>query len=177
METIMRKLGNSILGALVLAALASTTAQADDGVRVDAAFTVSFMYPSAVDYCAPSGGDMSIEARGIGRVPGLGPMFLTVTKCVKFADATYAGTFSMSDGSGGTLNGTYAGTQSAGNPNGFGPFQGTLTVTGGTGRFRRARGALAFTAVAGPTSVGVTAPTANGTAYYLIRGELSRDRH
>jgi len=70
--------------------LAPTPVLADDSVRSDGTFTVSYMYPSAVDYCAPSGGDLSIEAQGIGRISGLGPMFLTVKKCLKFADWTLA---------------------------------------------------------------------------------------
>jgi hypothetical protein len=66
-----------------------------------------------------------------------------------------------------------AGTQSAGDENGFGPFQGTLTITGGTGRFRHASGGLNFTAVAAPASVGATtSPTSNGMAFYLVQGNM-----
>jgi len=181
-ENRMRLLRKSLYALLVLTAvavaLAPTPVFAGDSVRIDGTFTVSYMYPSAVDYCAPSGGDLSIEAQGIGRISGLGPMFLTVKKCFKFADGTYGGTFMMTAGNGDTLNGTYAGTQSAGDENGFGPFQGTLTITGGTGRFRHARGGLSFTAVASPTSVGVTPGTVNGMAFYLVRGTLSsRDQN
>jgi hypothetical protein len=177
----MRLLPTSLSASLVLAtvavALAPTPVLAHDTVRIDGTFTVSFMRPSAVNYCAPSGGDLSIEAQGIGRISGLGPMFLTVKKCFKFSDGTYAGTVVMTAANGDTLNGTYAGTQFARNENGFGPFQGTLTVTGGTGRFRHARGGLTFTAVAAPASVGVTSPTATGTAYYLVQGNMvSSDR-
>jgi hypothetical protein len=57
--------------------------------------------------------------------------------------------------------------------NGFGPFQGTLTFTGGTGSFKHASGALTFTAVATPVSVGGIAPTVDGNAYYLVRGTVS----
>jgi hypothetical protein len=78
----------------------------------------------------------------------------------------------MTADNGDTLTGTYAGTQEAANENGYGPFKGTLTVTRGTGRLRRARGALKFMAVGSPTSVGVTAPTANGMAFYLVQGNM-----
>src|SRR5215203_4866413 len=158
--------------ALVVAALALAPApvRADnDNVRVDGTFTVSFTRPSAVDYCAASGGDLSIEAHGIGSLTGMGPMFMTVKKCLKFVDLTYAGTFTMTAGNGDTLNGTYAGTQTPANENGFGPFEGTLTVTGGTGQFEHATGGLTFTAVASPASVGSTGKL-NGTAFYLVRG-------
>jgi hypothetical protein len=175
----MRKaLCASLVPATVAVVLAPAAARAGDSVRIEGPFTVSFMRPSAVDYCAASGGNVSIEAQGIGRISGLGPMFLVVKKCFRLADATYAGTFTLTAGNGDTMNGIYSGTQSPRDENGFGPFQGTLTVTGGTGKFRHATGALNFMAVASPVSVGVTAPTANGTAYYLIQGSmLSPEKH
>ena len=150
-------------------------------VPIDLALvSVSSMYRSAQDYCAPSGGDVSVEAQGIGNISGLGPLFLMVKKCFKIADATYAGTFRMTAGNGDTLIGTYAGTKDASlvDENGYFPFQGTLTVTGGTGRFRHARGRLSFTGVASPGSVGVTSPTVNGMAFYLVQGAmLSPEKH
>jgi hypothetical protein len=165
--------------ALALAAVAvgltPATVFADDGkARTEGTFTVTFTRQSAVDYCAASGGNVSIEAQGIGHISRLGPMFITVKKCFKFADSTYAGTFQLTAANGDTLIGTYAGTQSAGDENGFGPFQGTLTVTGGTGKFRHAEGALSFDAVAAQPAVGVVAGKVVGTAYYLVRGSMSR---
>jgi hypothetical protein len=179
MMRLMRKALCALLVAAAAVALTATPVRAGDSVRIEGPFTVSYMGPSAVDYCAASGGDLSIEAQGIGRISGLGPMFLVVKKCFRFADFTYAGTFTMTVANGDTLHGIYAGTQSPPDENGFGPFQGTLTVTGGTGRFRHARGALDFTAVASPASVGAgPAPTANGTAYYLVRGSMvSPEKH
>src|SRR5262245_6167401 len=152
MRLLRNPLGASLVAAAVAVALTPTAVRAGDSVRIDGTFTVSYMRPSAVDYCAASGGDVSIEAQGIGRISGLGPMFLVVKKCFRLSDATYAGWFEMTAGNGDTVRGTYAGTQSPRDENGFGPFQGTLTVTGGTGRFRHARGGLNFTAVAGPPS-------------------------
>ena len=133
------------------------------------------MRPSALNYCASGG--TAIEAQGIGNVSKLGPLFLTVKKCLTFPGGagTYTGTFKMKAGNGDTAEGTYAGTQdfSLRDENGFGPFQGTLTFTGGTGSFAHASGALSFTAVAGPVSVGVTVPTANGMAFCLVRGTMT----
>ena len=166
----------SLVLAAVAVALAPTPGLADGRGRIDGAFTVTYTRPSAVDYCAASGGNLSIEAQGIGQLSELGPMFLTVEKCFKFADSTYAGTFRMTAANGDTLIGTYAGTQNPRNANGFGPFDGTLTATGGTGRFRHARGALKFEAVAAPAAMGVTAGTAVGNAYYLVRGSMSQPR-
>jgi hypothetical protein len=182
-ENIMRLLRNSILGMFALAAiavaLAPKTVLADHDVRIKGTFAVSFMRSSAVDYCA-GGGGTPVEAQGLGNISKLGPLFLTVKKCsVTVGNAvTYAGTFKLAANAANdedTMQGTYAGTQdrSLRDENGFGPFQGTLTVTGGTGRFKHASGVLSFTAVSSPVSVGVTAPTANGMAFYLVQGTMS----
>jgi hypothetical protein len=146
-------------------------------VPIKGTFAVSYMRPSALNYCASGG--TPIEAQGIGSVSRLGPLFLTVKKCltfpVGFPAGTYAGTFKMTGDNGDTLEGTYAGTQDFGlkDENGYGPFQGTLTFTGGTGRFSNASGVISFTAVTSPVSVGVTAPTVNGMAFYLVQGTMS----
>ena len=184
-ENIMRLLRNSVLGVLVLAAIAVALAPkavfADEGVPIAGTFAVSYMRPAAPSavtgpYCASGG--TPIEAQGIGSVSRLGPLFLTVKKCLTFPVAfpagVYTGTFKMTAGNGDTMEGTYEGTQnfSLRDENGYGPFQGTLTVTGGTGRFSHASGVLSFTAVTSPVSVGFTAPTVNGMAYYLVRGRM-----
>ncbi len=175
----MRLLRNSVRGVLVLAAIAvalapkAVFADDDHAVRITGTFTVSFMHPAASIAC----GGIPIEAQGIGTVSRLGPLFLTVKKCLTFPDGsvgTYAGTFTMTAGNGDTLNGTYAGTQdfSLKDENGYGPFQGALTFTAGTGSFSHARGVLSFTALTSPVSVGFTAPTVNGMAYYLVQGNM-----
>jgi hypothetical protein len=181
-ENHMRLLRNSILGVLVLAAMAVALAPRpvladDDGVPIKGTFAVTYMRPSALNYCASGG--TPIEAQGIGSVSKLGPLFLTVKKCltfpIGFPAGTYTGTFKMTAGNGDTLEGTYAGTVdfSLKDENGYIPFQGTLTFTGGTGRLSSASGVLSFTAVASPVSVGVTAPTGNGQAFYLVQGTMS----
>ena len=186
----MRRPRNSMLGVLALAAMAvaitpkAILADRDRIVPIAGTFAVSFVRPSALDYCAIEGtpGGTAIEAQGIGNISKLGPLFLTVKKCAVAVgnDATFKGTFKLTAGNGDTMEGTYAGTsdRSLRDENGFGPFQGTLTLTGGTGKFRRTTsGHLSFTAVSGPPSVGVTAPTGNAMAFYLIQGNmLSRDQ-
>ena len=177
----MRLFRNSVRGVLVLAAmavaLAPKAAFADHHhtVPITGTFTEAFVIPSALDYCAGNGGT-PIEFRGIGHISKLGPLFLTVKKCKTLVDGvpTFAGTFTMTAGDGDALNGTYAGVR-VGLPdeNGFAQFQGTLTVTGGTGRFRHASGVLSFTAVTSAFSVGATAPTVDGVAFYLVQGTMS----
>ncbi len=175
------RLRRSMVMLLALAAVAvgvPTPALADERARLEGTFSVLYTYPSAVNYCAAGAGEgnVSIEAQGLGNISGVGPLFLTVKKCFTFADGTYEGRFTMSAGTGHAATGTYEGTQGALDENGFGPFNGVLTVTGGTGRFRHARGRLTFEAVAGPDSVGAGAvPTLNGTAFYLIRESAPRD--
>jgi len=155
---------------------------ADDDVPIRGTFTVSFMRPSAVDYCGGAAGTTSIEAQGIGSITGLGPLFITVKKCYTFGTFRYAGIFTLSSGpsgAGDTLSGTYAGTQRARDENEFGPFDGTLTITGGTGRFRHSTsGVLTFTAVAAPPSVSAVpgTPKVNSNAYYLVRGKMTSAR-
>lgn len=183
----MRLLRNSVLGVLGLVAVAvalapkAVFADDDHGVPIKGTFAVSYMRPAAPSavtgpYC--DSGGTPIEAQGIGSVSRLGPLLLTVKKCltfpVSFPAGTYTGTFKLTAGNGDTLDGKYAGTQdfSLVDENGFGPFQGTLTVTGGTGSFSHARGVLSFTAVVGPFSVGVTVPTVNAMAFYLVQGNM-----
>ncbi len=176
----MKLFRNSVRGVLVLAAiavaLAPTAVFADHQhtVAIRGTFTEGFVIPSAVDYCGGVG--TPIEFRGLGHISKLGPLFLTVKKCKTVVDGvpTFTGTFTMTAGNGDTLAGTYAGAR-VGLPdeNGFAEFQGTLTVTGGTGSFHHASGVLSFTAVTSAFSVGVTAPTVDGVAFYLVQGTMS----
>ena len=148
----MRLLRSSALGVLVLAAvaLAPTAVLADDdhGVAIKGTFAASFMRPAAPSpvtgpYCASGG--IPIEAQGIGNVSKVGPLFLTVKKCATVVGSavTYAGTFTMTAGNGDNLHGTYAGTQdnTLRDENGYVPFQGTLTFTGGRAHFTPPRAA------------------------------------
>ena len=113
----MRLLRNSVLGVLVLAAMAVALAPKavfadDDGVPIKGTFAVSYMRPAAPSavtgpYCASGG--TPIEAQGIGSVSKLGPLFLTVKKCLTFPVAfpagVYTGTFKMTAGNGDSLKG------------------------------------------------------------------------
>jgi hypothetical protein len=187
-ENMMRLLRNSILGALVLSATAvaltpkSVLADKDKTVQIAGNFTVSLTRPSALDYCAGGPAGIAIEAQGIGKIAKLGPLFLTIKKCAVTDGnvVTYAGAFKMTAGNGDTMEGTYAGSgdRSLRDENGFGPFQGTLTLTGGTGKFIHTSGVLSFTAVSGPAAVGVTAATGTAMAFYLVQGNMvSPERH
>lgn len=175
----MRLLRNSVLGVLVLAAIPVALAPKqvladDDGVPVKGTFVVSFMYPSAVNYCESAGNP--IEGQGLGNISRLGPLFLTVKKCGTRTGniVTFQGTFRMTADDGDTLEGVETGTAdvSLTDENGFRPSHGTFTFTGGTGKFAAVSGSLSWTAVQNPTSVGVNAGTANGTVYLLVTGNV-----
>jgi len=103
-------------------------------------------------------------------------MFLTVKKCgTRNGDiVTFQGTFTMTAANGDTLEGVETGTAdlSLTDENGYRPSHGTFTFTGGSGKFSGASGSLLWTAVQNPTSVGVTADTANGTVYLLVTGHM-----
>jgi hypothetical protein len=178
-EDIMRLLRNSVLGLLVLAAIAAVLTPKevladDDGVPIKGTFVVSFMYPSAVNYCAGAGNP--IEGQGLGNISTLGPLFLTVKKCgTRNGDiVTFHGTFTMTAANGDTLEGVETGTAdvSLTDENGYRPSHGTFTFTGGSGKFSNVSGALSWTAVQNPTSVGVNAGTANGMVYLLVTGNI-----
>ena len=167
-----------LLGALVLAAvLTPKPLLAQPGVPVNGNFAVSIAAPSVSDFCTSEGtpSGISVEAQGIGQASRIGSLLLKITKCATIENnvATYAGSFEMIACDGDKLNGTYAGTQdfSLLDANDFGPFQGTWTVTGGTGAFSNARGVLNFTGIA---SSSVKDSAANGQAYYLIKGNIKK---
>jgi hypothetical protein len=175
----MRLLRNSKLGVLAFAAIAvawtpNRLLAHDGGAPIQGTFAASFTRPSAVSYCAGPG--ISFEAQGIGNISKIGPLFLTVKKCltVEGVAGTFVGLFWMTAANGDSLEGTYAGTidLSAKDENGYGPFRGTLTVTGGTGEFSNARGVLSFAAVTTPASSGANGTTVNGAAYYLIKDNM-----
>ena len=113
-ENSMKLIRNAVLGFAVLAvlALAPNTVFADGHwVPIEGSFTVLAVRPAAPSpitgsYCA-GGIGTPFEAQGIGSVSKLGPMFLTVKKCLTVVNGqgTYLGTFTMVAGDGDTLEG------------------------------------------------------------------------
>jgi hypothetical protein len=69
-----------------------------------------------------------------------------------------------------TLSAIYDGTEGAPNANGFVSATGTLTFTGGTGRFGGAGGSATFTAVFRRLPLGT--PPFQVAAYYTIHGHV-----
>src|SRR5688572_14578 len=148
---------------IMCAALIPATTLAENG-PIHTGFTVSFTSGviGTPPICDPST-SVYVEAHGIGDGTGaLGTMFLTISKCFNYVNGTYTGLFTLTSPDGhDTITGTYAGSNDSYTgqfPAVFFPFHGALTATAGTGKFRGAKGSMAFTALA----------VASGTAYYAI---------
>jgi hypothetical protein len=163
----MKKLLALLAFSGMCAALIPAPALAETG-PINGSFTVSYTggVVGTPPVCDPSN-SVYVEAHGIGNGTGaLGTMLLTISKCFNYVNGTYAGSFTLMSPNGqDTLTGTYAGSNDPYTgqfPAVFFPFHGVLTATEGTGKFRGAKGSMAFTALA----------VASGTAYYAIEGNV-----
>jgi hypothetical protein len=177
------------LGLLALApmtlALKPRAAQAGEEVPFKGTFTVQFelitmggcaLGDTNCTACINNSSVNYIEAQGIGDT-SLGTLFFEVLKCFNPAGSsfgTYEGTFTMTAPDGkDSVTGTYSGqNDNAGDPYGFGPFSGVLTITGGTGKFDGAHGSASFTAASGPGAPGPNTTNFVGMAFYSIQGKL-----
>ena len=153
---------------------------------------------SACNKCLQTQGSFFVDAQGIADTT-LGPLFAKVLKCAlppgstkQTQFGTYAGTLTLSltppvtppsliQPPKDVLTLTYEGkNDDAGDFYGFGPFDGTLTIESGTGKFRGANGTLTFIAQGGAsvpaTELGVTPSpfVAMGNAFYLINGTINQ---
>jgi hypothetical protein len=174
-----------LLGSLALAtmtfAITSQTAQAlDYNVPIQASFAVAFSGSPNTDnvtYCGGTAGPIAIEAHGNG-FSTLGGLAFSLQKTQ--AGALFHGCLTLAAPNGDTLTATYDAEGTAPpNANHFSPATGTLTFTGGTGRFRDASGSATFTAVfdqfypASSFAVGTGTAPLQGMAFYLVEGKIS----
>jgi len=191
-----RNLSLISLGLLIaLAGMAVTlrpkAARADEGVpfrgTLSVQFTGSQVCANGDTNCTTCVGNSSfyVEAQGIANT-SMGPLFVEVLKCFNPVGGlqhfgTYAGTLTTTaPNKKDSLTWAYSGQ----NDNGgdfytFGPFSGTLTITGGTGKFANAHGSAAFTAASGPSFTATAFPgppspfSMAGMAFYFVEGTLS----
>ena len=165
------------VGLLVLAAmtivLAPKGARADEGMPIKGTFPVAFLVrpnTGGDTFCGgssdPSG--VTVEAHGAGH-SSLGDFSFSLNKTI--VGPALHGCLRLTAPNGDTLTAIYDGTAGTPNPNHFRDFIGTLTFTGGTGRFEGASGSADFTAVATPIS-GTSNPM-QGIAFYLVNGTVS----
>ena len=149
-------------------------------VPIQASFAVAFSAtPNTgnVAYCAGTSGPIAIEAHGDG-FSSLGALAFSLQKTQ--AGALFHGCVTLTTPNGDTLTATYDAAGSAPpNANHFALATGTLTFTGGTGRFTGASGMATFTAVFDSFYPGSSFASGTGTAplqgvaFYVVQGSLS----
>lgn len=171
--------------ALISAALSPrpAQAQAEGGTPLKGTLTVQFI---GSQICAAGDASCSacvnqngvyVEAQGLADT-SLGPLFAQVLKCFypnEPPSGTYAGTLTTTSPNGkDSVTWAYTGkNDNAGDFYGFQPFSGTLTVTGGTGKFAGMHGSASFTAAGPPGwAAGPSPIQLAGTAFYYIQGRL-----
>jgi hypothetical protein len=171
-------MGSCVLAAMTVALVPQTVLAYD--VPFQASFAVAFSGTPNTDnvaYCGGTAGPIGIEAHGDG-FSTLGALTFSLQKTQ--SGPLFHGCLTLTAPNGDTLTATYDAAGSAPpNANHFSPATGTLTFTGGTGRFHGASGSATFTAVfdqfypassfAGGTG---TAPL-QGMAFYVVQGKMS----
>jgi hypothetical protein len=172
------------LGLLVLATIAVVLAPkgalAEEGVPFQGTFTAAASVTpntGAVTYCGGPLLDLAVEAHGAGHST-LGALSLSLQKTIDSSTPAMHGCLILTAPNGDSLNATYDGTEGPSNPNNFNTGSGTITITGGTGRFRYARGNAHFTAVFSGTYpassfIGGTGAPFQVMAFYSVEGTVS----
>lgn len=172
----MRWLASMLTGTVLLM---SSSALADEGVPIQGAFTVTAAVTpntGGVTYCGGTALSLAVEAHGNG-FSSLGALSLSLLKTINVPGAMH-GCLVLVSPNGDTLTATYDGTEGVTDPNGFRPATGTLTFTGGTGRFQGAAGTAKFTAVflalyPHSSFLGGGSSPLQVAAYYVIEGRVS----
>jgi hypothetical protein len=151
--------------------LLPSAARADGGRPIQGAFAVTAaVSPNAggASFCGGTALSLIVEAHGNGYT-SLGALSLFLEKTINAPGAMH-GCITLTAPNGDTLSAIYDGTEGAPNANGFVSATGTLTFTGGTGRFVGAGGSAAFTAVFRRLPLGT--PPFQVAAYYTFQGHL-----
>jgi hypothetical protein len=175
-----------LLGSLALAAMTFAVtpqaALAEEKVTIEASFAVAFSAKpnNGVAYCGGTPLALAVEAHGDG-FSTLGALGFSLQKTMAptSTGGLFHGCLTLTAPDGDILTATYDAVAGAYNANNFAPATGTLTFTGGTGRFRGASGSAAFTAVfdrfypASSFAGGSGTAPLQGMAFYLVQGKLS----
>ncbi len=171
------------MGLLVLISMAVVLAPrgalAEEGVPFKGTFTTAasvIQNTDNVTYCEGPLLGLAVEAHGAG-YSTLGPLSFSLQKTIDFSKPAMHGCLILTAPNGDTLSATYDGTETAPNTNNFNTGSGTLAITGGTGRFRNARGSAQFTAVFSGTYpassfIGGTGAPFQVMAFYSIEGTV-----
>jgi hypothetical protein len=155
--------------------------RADEGERIRATFTVAYAgipNTAGASFCGGSPKFVNVEAHGAGS-SNFGPLSFSLHKTVDPATGAAHGCLQLTAPNGDSLEAIYDLKLGAANDHHFGlGTDGTLTFTGGTGRFQGASGSAALAAVFAdfyPASsfVGGTSNPLQGVAAYSVDGTLS----
>lgn len=160
----------SLLLVGLIIVLPTKRALAEDGKHIEGTLTAAFsvMPNTASDsFCGGAPLATVVEAHGIGSST-LGALSVSIQKTIS-APAMH-GCLTLTAPNGDTLNAIYDGTEAAPNANNFRDASGTLTFTGGTGRFEGAGGTADFTAVF--SRIGGTTNPIQGMAFYSVNGTI-----
>jgi hypothetical protein len=163
------------LGLLVMAGmsivLAPKGARADEGTPIKGDFTVAFSgmpNTAGVSFCGGTPSGVVVEAHGNG-YSTLGALSFSLQKTI--VGPALHGCLTLTALNGDTLTAIYDLTQGTPNANLFRDATGTLTFTGGTGRFDGASGNANVMAVF--SRIGGTAAPIQGIAFYSVDGAVS----
>ena len=151
--------------------LAPKGALADGGMPLKGNFTVAFSgmpNTTGASYCEGPALGLVVEAHGVGH-SSLGDLSLSIQKTI--VGPVMHGCVTLTALNGDTLTAIYDLTQDAPNANLFRDATGTLTFTGGTGRFEGASGNANVTATF--SRIGGTSNPIQGIAFYSVDGTLS----
>jgi hypothetical protein len=160
--------------------LAPKAARADEGVRVKATFTVTYAAipnTAGASFCGGAPMAVNVEAHGAGSST-FGPLSFSLHKTLQPAGPAH-GCLQLIAPNGDTLEAIYDVNIGAPNDHHFSlGTDGTLTFTGGTGRFQGASGSATLTGIFAnfyPASsfVGGTSSPLQGVAVYSVDGTLS----
>jgi hypothetical protein len=172
---------------LVILALAAITfavaqkAPAEEGAPIRATFTVAFAgIPNTAghSYCGGAPMAINVEAHGAGS-SNFGPLTFSLHKTVDPATGAAHGCLRLTAANGDTLEAIYDLKLGPNNDHQFGlGTDGTLTFTGGTGRFQGASGGAALASVftnfyPASSFLGGKPNPIQGVAVYSVDGTLS----
>jgi hypothetical protein len=176
-------MGSVLLTAVSLIA-GPSAARADDGVPLRGAIAATAAAsPNTANavFCGGSPLSLVVEAHGDG-FTSLGPLSFFLQKTID-APGLMHGCVTLTAPDGDILNATYDGTEGDPNANGFVTATGTLTFTGGTGRFENAGGQANFSATffslypANSFVGGKAGVPLEVSAYYTFQGHVVLQDH